>query len=63
MIEAVAFAYSLMATFILCSAERNRRSARGHAIAIERFGLVLMGFSFTAALLMFAWAGALWYLR
>jgi len=61
MFEAAAFAYSLLATFILCSAERNRRQQRGHTVALERFGIALMAFSFTAAALLFAWAGLLYY--
>lgn len=56
MLEAVAFTYSLLATFILCSAERNHRSQRKHARILVGFGTVIMSLSFALSALLFGLA-------
>ncbi len=46
MIQGAALVYSCLATFVLSSAERNRRSARPHPPIITYAGWTLMGTSF-----------------
>lgn len=51
MLEAVAFTYTLLASFILSSTERNRRQARPNAHCLEFFARLLMALSLTSAVL------------
>ena len=57
MIEFAAFSYTLLAGFILSSANRNRRQRRPHPPMLKLFGVVLMAMSFTLAALLVATAG------
>jgi hypothetical protein len=56
MLEVTAFAYSLLATFVLSSARRNRASQRCNALILDIFGNGLMAFSFAMAFLLFGLA-------
>jgi hypothetical protein len=47
--------YAFVTSFVLVSAERNRREARPHAPAIVRAGEVTMSASAAFALLLFGW--------
>jgi hypothetical protein len=52
MLEFAAFTYTLLAGFILSSADRNRRQSRPHHPVLKLFGIVLMAMSFTLAALL-----------
>jgi len=53
MLEAVAFTYSLLATYVLCSAERNHRRQTRHARPLLNAGWLLMSMSFALSALLF----------
>ena len=57
MLEFAAFSYTLLAGFILSSANRNRRQRRPHPPMLKLVGFVLMSTSLTLAALLFAAAG------
>ncbi len=59
MLEFAALTYTLLASFILSSAGRNKRQARPHQPMLRRVGIVLMAMSFTLAVLLFATAAYL----
>jgi ABC-type Na+ efflux pump permease subunit len=63
MIEFTAFTYTLLASFILSSAGRNRRDSRPHQPVLKLAGIVLMAMSFTLAALLFATVGYLVLIR
>ncbi|SFS06107.1 hypothetical protein [Sphingomonas jatrophae] len=56
MLEAVAVTYTFIASFVLASAERNRRQQRPHARQLEFFGRLLMALSLTLSVLLGGWA-------
>lgn len=57
MIEFAALTYGLIASFVMASANRNRREARGHPRKLVLFGWVLMSFSLSMAVGLFALVG------
>ena len=57
MLEFAAFSYTLLASFILSSADRNRRQRRPHQPLLKLAGIVLMAMSFTLAALLLGTAG------
>ena len=56
MLEFTAFTYTLLASFVLSSAGRNRRDRRPHAAKLVMAGWVLMSMSFALALMLLGWA-------
>lgn len=52
MLEFAAFTYTMLASFILSSADRNHRQRRPNHRMIELVGWTLAALSFTLALLM-----------
>ena len=56
MLEFAAFTYTLLASFVLSSADRNCRQARPHQPMLKLVGIVLMTMSLTLAMLLFATA-------
>lgn len=52
MFEFAAFTYTLLASFVLTSAGRNRRARRPHAPVLMLAGTVLMALSFTLSALL-----------
>lgn len=59
MLEFAALTYTLLASFILSSADRNARQARPHQPMLKLVGIVLMAMSLTLAALLFATAAYL----
>lgn len=56
MLEFTAFTYTLLASFVLSSATRNRRERRPHAARLVMAGWVLMSMSFALAAMLLGWA-------
>jgi len=56
MFELVAVTYSVIASFVVASAARNRRNARNNPPILELFGWLLMTFSGTTGVGLLACA-------
>ena len=56
MLEAVAFTYTFIASFVLASAGRNQRARRPHGQHLVFVGRLLMALSLTSAILFGGYA-------
>lgn len=57
MFEFAALTYGLIASFVMASANNNRRAARAHPPFLILFGWVLMSFSLTVGVGLLGYAG------
>ncbi|MDO6416501.1 hypothetical protein Q4F19_19110 [Sphingomonas sp. BIUV-7] len=57
MLEVAALFYGLLASFIMASASRNKREARGHPPILTLFGWAMLSFSAVMGAMLLAYAG------
>lgn len=58
MLEALAFSYGLLLSFVFAGAERNHRAQRAHAPMLVYIGYVLCGSLAATSVGLLGWAGA-----